>query len=93
MSIISLDHEEYLQQAWEELKKLHVKGNKLWAEGDDLYTREGKLYVEEDKLYAEGDKLCAEGNLVFINAVLEVHGNVEIKWHGDEATVEGVVYK
>ena len=66
-------------QAWNERRKLWAEGNKLAAEGN--------------KLWAEGDKLRAEGDLVFINAVLSVHGNVEIKWDGEDATVEGVRYE
>jgi hypothetical protein len=66
-------------QAWNERRKLRAEGRKLWA--------------ESDKLRAEGDKLFAEGDLVFINAVLSVHGNVEIKWKGDDAIVEGVRYE
>jgi len=31
--------------------------------------------------------------LIFINAVLSIHGNVEIKWDGKDAIVEGVRYK
>ena len=74
------------QKAWEERNYLRAEGNKLRAEGN-------KLYAEGNKLRAEGDKLCAEGNLIFINVVIEVYGNVEIKWNGDCAVVEGVEYK
>ena len=66
-------------QALNERRKLRAEGRKLWA--------------ESDKLRAEGDKLFAEGDLVFINAVLSVHGNVEIKWESDDAVVEGVRYE
>jgi len=48
--------------------------------------------AEWHKLWAEGSKLRAEGDLVFINAVLSVHGNVEIKWEDDDVIVEGVRY-
>jgi len=87
-------------QAWNERRKLHAEGNKLaaegnklWAEGDKLRAEGNKLAAEGNKLWAEGDKLRAEGDLVFINAVLSVHGNVEIKWEDDDATVEGVRYE
>ena len=52
-----------------------------------------KLFAESSKLRTEGDKLWAEGDLVFINAVISVHGNVKIKWDDEDATVEGVRYE
>jgi len=52
-----------------------------------------QAWNERRKLWAEGDKLRAEGDLIFINAVLSIHGNVEIKWDGKDAIVEGVRYK
>jgi len=73
--------------------KLWVEGDKLRAEGNKLRAEGSKLRAEGSKLWAEGDKLRAEGDLVFINAVLSVHGNVEIKWEDDDATVEGVRYE
>ena len=47
--------------------KLRAEGNKLYAEGN-------KLYAEGNKLYAEGEKLWAE-------AILEVYGNINVKWY------------
>ena len=68
-----------VQEAWKKRKRLYAEGN--------------KLYAKSRKLYAEGRKLYAEGDLHFCNAVLEVHGNVELLWDGDGCTVEGVTYK
>ena len=73
--------------------KLFAEGDKLWAEGRKLWAEGRKLRAEGSKLWAEGSKLYAKGDLVFINAVLSVHGNVEIKWEDDDATVEGVRYE
>jgi hypothetical protein len=73
--------------------KLCAEGNRLHAESNKLYAKGSKLRAEGDKLYAEGNNLHAKGNLVFINAVISVHGNVEIKWDGEDATVEGVRYE
>ena len=86
-----------LQEAWNEREKLRAEGNKLLgrargvlALGDRHF--EPGLLAEWHKLWAEGSKLRAEGDLVFINAVLSVHGNVEIKWEDDDVIVEGVRY-
>jgi hypothetical protein len=81
-----------LQKAWNERMKLRAEGDKLWAEGNKLWAEGNKLRAEGDKLRAEGNKLYAEGNLVFRNAVRSAYGNVEIKWEGDDAIVEGVRY-
>jgi hypothetical protein len=75
-----------IQEAWSKRRELYAEGDKLYAEGD-------KLWTEGDKLWAEGDKLRAEGDLVFINAVIFVHGNVKIKWDGEDAIVEEVRYE
>jgi hypothetical protein len=96
-----------VQQAWEERKKLHAEsaklhaeGKKCHAEGYKLHIKEGKLlaeghrlYSESDKLLAESSKLSTEGDLIFINTVIEVYGNVEIKWNKGSIIVEGIEYK
>ncbi len=69
-----------LQVAWESRLKLWAEGAKLRAEGAKLWAEGDKLRAEGAKLWAEGDKLWAEGNLIWINAVLEIHGNIQIEW-------------
>ena len=55
-----------LSVQWETRLKLRAEGDKLWAEGD--------------KLRAEGDKLRAEGAKLWAEAILEVHGNISLRW-------------
>ena len=55
-----------LQFVWGIRCRLRAEGDKLWAEG-------AKLWAEGDKLWAEGAKLWAEG-------ILEVYGNITLKW-------------
>ena len=74
-----------IQQAWDKRREMYTEGNKLFAEGN-------KLYAEGNKLHAEGNKLHAEGDLVFINAILVIHGDVVIKWEGNDCAVCGVKY-
>ena len=76
-----------VMKAWESRSKLRAEAGKLWAEGDKLYAEgiklraeAGKLQAEADKLQAEGDKLRAEGNIVFLDAVIKVYGNVTVEW-------------
>ena len=63
-----------------ESRKLRAESDKFRAEGDKLYAESDKLYAEGRKLYAEGDKLRAEGDILWAKTVLEVYGNVTIKW-------------
>ena len=88
-----------LQEAWNEREKLRAEGNKLLGRARGVLALgevdrhfEPGLLAEWHKLWAEGSKLRAEGDLVFINAVFSVHGNVEIKWEDDDVIVEGVRY-
>ena len=55
-----------LQNAWTARLKLRAEADKLRAEGD-------KLRAEGAKLWTEGDKLWAE-------VIIEVHGNITLKW-------------
>ena len=72
---------------WAEGHKLRAEGAKLWAEGDKLRAEGDKLWAEGDKLraegaklWAEGDKLWAEGDKLWAEAILEVYGNIKLKW-------------
>ena len=87
-----------LQFIWNYRLKLWAEGYKLWAEGYKLRAEGDKLWAEGDKLRAEGNKLRAEGDKLWAEAVLEVHGNVEMKWDAregksDACTVEGEVFE
>ena len=55
-----------VQQAWKKRNKLRKKRDKLWA--------------ESNKLYAEGGKLWAEGDILFLNAVIAVYGDITVEW-------------
>jgi hypothetical protein len=59
---------------------------------EKAWKRRSELRAEGDKLRAEGDKLNAEGNLIWINTIIEVYGNVEIKWNEKGCVVEGIQY-
>ena len=39
-----------------------------------------RLLAEGDKIVAEGDKLRAKGAKLWVEAILEKFGNIEIKW-------------
>jgi len=78
-----------LQTAWNKRNKLRAEGDKLWAEGSKLRAEGNKLVAEGDKLYAEGSKLYAEGDIIFINKILSVLGNVEMEWKDRGCLVDG----
>ena len=63
-----------------ESNKFCAEGNKLWAEGDKFWAESNKLRAEGDKLRAEGDKLWAEGDKFWAEAILQVYGNIKMKW-------------
>ena len=66
----------------------------IWGIRLKLYAEGNKLYAEGNKLWAEGNKLQAEGNDLWAEAILEVYGNIKIKWEGDECHLEtGEVFK
>jgi len=45
------------------------------------------VWKERLKLYAEGNKLCAEGDILWLDAVIAVHGNIKLEWENwDETT-------
>jgi len=75
-------HPEILK-AWNERCKILAEGRKRYAEGGRLCAEGHKLCAEGHKLQAEGRKLHAEGRKIFINKVIEVHGNIKIEWKGD----------
>jgi hypothetical protein len=81
-----------VQEAWDKRRDFHAEGNKLCAEGNKLRAEGNRLFAEGNKLCAEGNKLRAEGDLVFYNAVIFYHGNVEIKWENENCEVCGVKY-
>jgi len=56
-----------LMFVWNLRIKLRAEGFKLRAEGD--------------KLRAEGDKLWAEGDKLWVEAIIEVYGNIKLKWN------------
>ncbi len=96
--------QEKLNKAWEECKRLRIEGDRLYAqggkiraEGDKFCVEGNNLYAESDKFYAEGNELYAKGKLIFIDAVISVHGNVKIEWRWVcgylTAEVEGVKYE
>jgi hypothetical protein len=72
--------------------KLSKKSNELC--GGNLLLVEGqKLKAESNKLWAEGEILEADGKLVWLNAVIEVYGNIEAVWSGGKCTLgNGEVY-
>jgi hypothetical protein len=74
-----------LDSAWKSRLQLRAEGDKLQVEGDKMYAEVRRLYAEGRKLDAEGDKLWAE-------AILEVLGNVQVKWTDKGCEVEGVEY-
>ena len=76
-----------LEFVWKIRSKLRAEGDKLWAEGDKLHAEgkklraeDDKLWAEGDKLWAEGDKLRAEGDRLWAEGILEVYGNIKLKW-------------
>lgn len=62
-----------LSVAWQQRLNLRAESDKLRAESD-------KLRYESNKLRAEGDKIRAESDKLWAEAILEIHGNVEMKW-------------
>jgi len=83
-----------IQEAWNECCRLHDEGDKLHKHGDRLRRTRSGLSAEENKLHAIGDKLAAEGNLLFINAVIEMHGPecmIDYKT-SDSVVVNGEMY-
>jgi hypothetical protein len=91
---------------WAEGRRLDAEGDKLWAESCRLKAEYDKLcaesyrlkaeydksWAEGTKLLAEGDKLYAEGDRLWAEAILEVRGNVQVKWTDKGCEVEGVEY-
>ena len=52
----------------------------VWSWRLKLYAESDKLWAEGDKLRAEGDKLRAEGDILWLDAVIAVHGNIKLEW-------------
>jgi hypothetical protein len=81
-----------------------IEGRVLLAEGKKSYAKSAKEFVEQScdlstegfALLAEGNKSWSKGLLVFLNAVLEVYGDISIEWgykDGPVAEVGGIKYK
>ena len=62
-----------LSVVWSWRLKLRAEGSKLQAEGN-------KLQAEGNKLQAEGNKLQADGDILWLDAVIAVHGNIKLEW-------------
>jgi hypothetical protein len=60
--------------------KLSAECLKLRAEGHKLYAEGYKLHAEGNNLIADGLKLSADGYRLWVEAILAVHGNIEIEW-------------
>ena len=60
--------------------KLRAEGDKLRAEGDELWAEGNKLLAKSNKLRAEGNKLRAEGDELWAESIIEVYGNIKLKW-------------
>ena len=43
-----------------------------------------RLWAEGGRIWAEGNKLKAESNRLWADAILEVYGNIELKWQWRE---------
>ena len=64
------------------------------AKLDATWQERLKLGVEVQKLYAEGKKLHAEGNLIWAQVILDVYGNIKMKWVGKDCHLEnGMIFK
>jgi hypothetical protein len=76
-----------------ESRELRAKNNNMsYAESNKLRAESDKLRAESNMLYSKISKLYAEGELVFLNAVIAIHGDVEVKWGDNDVTVEGICY-
>ena len=58
----------------------YAEGNKLRAESSKLCAEGNKLCAEGNKLRAEGNKLCAEGSKLWAEAIIQLYGNIQLKW-------------
>lgn len=95
-------------EAWNRRKGLVKEGDKLCDEAQALCEEADKVIRKNSGIKtaltskmdsiakmreAEGAMAYAEADLIFCEAVLENHGNTEIKWNGfDSVTVENVKY-
>jgi len=75
-------------EAWNRRREMYAEGHRMYGESADLGRR-----ATGYKLRAESRKMYEEGELVFFDAVIDVYGDVEVKWEGDDAIVEGVRYE
>ena len=89
-----------LLKAWKQRCRLHAKNRKLCTEGRELYAKGDKLcaeggrhYKKGDRRYVKGLELCSMSDLIWRNAVIAIHGNVDIQWQGEDCIVDGVTYK
>jgi hypothetical protein len=97
---------EKLQRAWEDSKKARSDADNLVKEADRFYEIYDAIPIEErqtaknmwlfhhnELTVAKSKELYSISKLVFIKAVIEVYGDVEVAWNYDMAEVNGVVYK
>ena len=93
-ALYRLVEQDACDAAWERRCKLYAEGDKLYAggdklraEGDKLCAGGSKLYAGGSKLYAEGRKLCAEGDIVFLEAVIAMYGDIVLTWTAGGCTL------
>ena len=60
--------------------KLRAEADKRWAEGNKSWAEADKLWAEADKFWVESNKLYAVGNELWVEAILEVYGNIKMEW-------------
>ena len=94
-----------LVEAWHDRSEMYKEAEKLRGKaeikehrGDKLldknkFSAKGlKLVVEGSKLLCEAGELEADGDLLFIEEVLRVLGNVDLELTSSSATVDGETY-
>ena len=69
------------------MKKKTLDLNFIWgirlslrAEGDKLCAEGSNFYAEGNKLRAEGNKLRAESSKLWAEAIIQLYGNIQLKW-------------
>lgn len=79
---MNTEKSEILKKAWEKRCKLRRKGNKLCLKSRKFYSKDGReTYAKGEKLRVECNKLWNEGDALWANCILEVCGNIKIKWN------------
>ena len=54
--------------------------NFIWKIRLQLRAEGAKLRAESDKLWAESHKLRAKGDKLWAEAIIEMYGDIKIKW-------------